>query len=104
MAKKIQKANPGTIKKVLSYIGKYKYLLPLSILCALIFTALSLYIPILIGQAIDLIVAPGMVNLDKILVLDDGKCVDIGQHDELISRAPIYREIYESQFKKEAQK
>ena len=48
--------------------------------------------------------ASSVMGADKILVLDDGKCVDIGQHDELISRSPIYREIYESQFKKEAQK
>ena len=48
--------------------------------------------------------ASSVMGADKILVLDDGKCVDIGQHDQLISRSPIYREIYESQFKKEAQK
>ncbi len=39
---------------------------------------------------------------DKIVVLDDGKAVGIGTHDELIRDCDIYREIYESQFKKEA--
>ena len=57
----------GTLGRVLKYIGKYKFLLPFSILFALIFTVLSLYIPILIGQAIDLIVAPGNVDLDGVL-------------------------------------
>ena len=66
MAKKIQKANPGTIKKVLSYIGKYKLLLPISMLFALITVALTLYVPILIGDAIDMIVGEGAVNFDGI--------------------------------------
>lgn len=39
---------------------------------------------------------------DKIIVLDDGEAVGIGTHDELIVGCPVYREIYESQFKKEA--
>ena len=46
--------------------------------------------------------ASSVMAADKILVLDDGRCVDIGKHDELLYRSPIYREIYESQFKKEA--
>ena len=66
MAKKIQKANPGTIKKVLSYIGKYKLLLPISMLFALITVALTLYVPILIGDAIDMIIGEGAVNFDGI--------------------------------------
>ena len=66
MAKKIQKANPGTIKKVLSYIGKYKLLLPISMLFALITVALTLYVPILIGDAIDMIIGAGQVNFDGI--------------------------------------
>ena len=39
---------------------------------------------------------------DKILVLDGGRIVDIGKHDELIQRCEIYREIAQSQLGKEA--
>ena len=45
--------------------------------------------------------ASSVMAADSILVLDDGKCVDAVTHDELLARSPIYREIYESQFKKE---
>ncbi|MBR5496650.1 MAG: ABC transporter ATP-binding protein, partial [Clostridia bacterium] len=38
---------------------------------------------------------------DKIIVLDDGEAVGIGTHDELIDSCEVYREIYESQFRKE---
>lgn len=38
---------------------------------------------------------------DKILVLDDGLLVGEGTHEELLSRCTVYREIYDSQFKKE---
>ena len=55
MAKKIEKARPGTMKKVLGYIGKYRFLLPVSIFLALVSVALTLYVPTLIGEAIDLI-------------------------------------------------
>jgi ATP-binding cassette, subfamily B, multidrug efflux pump len=38
-----------------------------------------------------------VVQADKILVLDDGRVVAEGTHDELLDTSPIYREIYESQ-------
>ena len=40
----------GVIKKVLSYIGKYRYLVLLSIVCAAASSLLALYIPILVGR------------------------------------------------------
>lgn len=38
---------------------------------------------------------------DQILVLDDGHAVGLGTHEELLENCETYREIYESQFKKE---
>ncbi len=37
-------------------------------------------------------------HADKIIVLDDGKIVGIGTHDELLSSCETYKEIFESQF------
>ena len=37
---------------------------------------------------------------DKIVVLDDGDVVGIGTHEELLTSCEVYREIYDSQFKK----
>ena len=39
---------------------------------------------------------------DQILVLDDGHAVGLGKHDDLLVSCPVYREIYESQFRKES--
>ena len=38
---------------------------------------------------------------DQILVLDDGNAVGLGTHEKLLEECEVYREIYESQFKKE---
>jgi len=35
---------------------------------------------------------------DKIIVLDDGKAVGIGTHEELLKKCGVYKEIYDSQF------
>ena len=40
-------------------------------------------------------------NADKILVLDDGSLAGQGTHEKLLQTCPVYREIYESQFRKE---
>ena len=42
-------------------------------------------------------------HADKILVLEDGKLVGIGTHEELLETCSTYQEIYASQFKKEVQ-
>ena len=66
------KSNKETIKKVWRYIKQYRILLIFSILFAGVSVALTLYIPILVGRAIDCIV--GINNVDfsgvfKILVI-----------------------------------
>lgn len=63
MKKKFQMS---TVKKVLSAIKKYRLLLILSIILATITVALSLYIPIIIGNAIDLIIDTGNVDFESI--------------------------------------
>ena len=66
--KKIKKKNAkaSTLKKVLLYVGKYKWLVALSILLALGVVGLTLLIPVLVGDAIDGIVGKGDVNFDLI--------------------------------------
>lgn len=54
--------NKAVIKKVFSYIGKYKIYLFLSLLLALVSSLCALYIPVLIGEGIDCIVSPGNVD------------------------------------------
>ena len=41
-------------------------------------------------------------NADEICVMHEGKIVERGKHEELLETCPVYREIYESQYKKEA--
>ena len=38
-------------------------------------------------------------HADKIIVLDGGKIESVGNHEELLEKSPIYKEIYESQTK-----
>ena len=42
-----------------------------------------------------------IMHADKIIVLDDGQAVGIGTHDELLEGCPVYKEIFDSQFRKE---
>lgn len=45
--------------------------------------------------------AASVMHADTIIVLDDGQVVGQGKHDELLDSCPVYREIFDSQFKKE---
>ncbi|MBR1816527.1 MAG: ABC transporter ATP-binding protein [Lachnospiraceae bacterium] len=45
--------------------------------------------------------ATSIMYADKIVVLDDGKVVGLGTHDELLSSCEVYKEIYYSQNKEE---
>ena len=58
--------NKSILKKVLSYIGKYKYVLFISLLFAVLSVALTLYVPVLVGNAIDYIIGPKNVDFDSI--------------------------------------
>lgn len=46
--------------------------------------------------------ASSVMFADQIIVLDDGECVGCGTHTDLLNNCEVYREIYESQFQKEA--
>ena len=56
----------STIKRVLAYIGNYKWWVLVSLLLAGITVAATLYAPILVGNAVDLIIAPGNVDFAAI--------------------------------------
>lgn len=45
--------------------------------------------------------ASSIIDCDKILVLDDGRQVGFGTHDELLKNCDVYKEIYYSQYEKE---
>jgi ATP-binding cassette subfamily B multidrug efflux pump len=62
-------AQKGTLKKVLKYVQRHGFFMVLSILFAAITVALTLYTPILIGDAIDLIVGKGQVDFAGIAAI-----------------------------------
>ena len=55
--------------KVLRRLKRYRFLLALSILFAAVTVALTLYVPVLVGEAIDLILGPGQVDFTGIAAL-----------------------------------
>ena len=59
----------GTVSKVLGYIKAYNIYVILSLLFAVISVAFTLYVPILVGQAIDCIVGKGKVDFESILYI-----------------------------------
>ena len=72
--------NNGSIRKVLTYIRPHMGWFVLSLLFAAMGVAMSLYIPILIGDAIDLIPDIGSVLFDQVfaVLLRIGVCIAIG--------------------------
>lgn len=58
-----------TLKRVIAYIDKYKYLLFLSMILALVSVALTLYAPILVGEAIDNIISKDNVDFATIIII-----------------------------------
>lgn len=62
----MNKQRSATLKKVMLYIGEYKYYLVLSIILSVFSTSLVLYIPILVGNAVDFIISKGNVDFVSI--------------------------------------
>ncbi len=62
MEKKGFVRHKSTLKRILDYIGHYKWFVLLSLLLAAVTVATTLYAPILVGQGVDLILGPGNVD------------------------------------------
>ena len=56
------KVRKGTVKQVLRYVGKYPFSLSATLLLAIVTVGFTLYVPILIGDAMDCIVEAGKVD------------------------------------------
>ncbi len=67
--KKTQGVQKAALKKVFGYIKNYRILMLLSIIMAAATVICSLYVPILIGRAIDLIIDKGNVDFERLSVL-----------------------------------
>ena len=57
----------AVLRRVLAYIRPHMPLVALSLLLSLVSVALTLYVPILVGRAIDCIVGPGQVRFDALV-------------------------------------
>lgn len=62
----MKKVDKGTLLKVLGYLGKYKLQIALTLILAVITVGMTLYIPILVGNAIDYIIDAGNVDFNSI--------------------------------------
>ena len=73
----LKSGQAATVKKVLRHIGRYRWLVLLSLLLSAATVGLTLTVPILVGRAIDGIVGAGAVRFDVIwpLLWRIGLCV-----------------------------
>ena len=69
MKKRINNHQRSTIKKVMNYIRRYWGYLGMSIVLAAVTVALTLYLPVLTGRAVDLIIEKGVVDFTGILAI-----------------------------------
>jgi len=60
------KAKKGTLPRVIGFVARYRVSLVLSVICAAASAVLSLYIPILTGNAIDAALGKGAVDFDAL--------------------------------------
>ena len=57
----------GTLKKVLRYASRYRFLIFVSLFLSIVTALLTLYVPILVGDAIDCIIDTGKVDMARIV-------------------------------------
>ena len=76
---KTNKKQLKTLQKVFQRLGKYRVFFVLSVILSSIYVALSLYVPMLTGKAVDVIVAKGQVDFEQIflIMLQIGICTGI---------------------------
>ncbi|MBQ6588616.1 MAG: ABC transporter ATP-binding protein [Butyrivibrio sp.] len=67
----------GTLKKVLRYAGKYRFLIFVSMTLAIVTALLSLYVPILAGRAIDHVVGQGNVDFETVIKILTNMAVSV---------------------------
>ena len=72
------KNNKGTFRRLLKLIEKYKFLVLLSLLLAVVVVATQLYAPILFGKAVDLAIGKGNVDIKGIIIILIKTAVVIG--------------------------
>ena len=78
MAKKMEAGQTQTLKKVLHYMKPYRFFLLFSVILAAITVASTLYLPLLIGKAVDCIVGKDNVNFDGLITVLIKMAVMIG--------------------------
>jgi hypothetical protein len=90
------KDNKKIIKSVLAYIGNYKILLFASLVMAMATVVLTLYLPILFGDAIDLIVGGGLTKVDRIfsIIVEAGIVAGINALLQWVMTTINYRIAY----------
>ena len=72
------KNNKGTFRRLMKLIEKYKFLVLLSLLLAVVVVATQLYAPILFGKAVDLAIGKGNVDIKGIITILVKTAVVIG--------------------------
>lgn len=72
------KNNKGTFRRLMKLIEKYKFLVLLSLLLAVVVVATQLYAPILFGKAVDLAIGKGNVDIKGIITILIKTAVVIG--------------------------
>ena len=58
-----------TLKKVLKRLKKYRFSVVVSVIASAVAAAAALYVPLIVGDAIDLIVGEGNVDLSGVILL-----------------------------------
>ena len=59
----------ATMKKLSAMVGRYRIYLVFSILLAAVSVVMTLYVPVLFGDAIDGIVSPGNVDFESVYAI-----------------------------------